>query len=117
MEIEEQNSGNRDVPYQCNFLILPRKERVEEPPVVSGLQSATDRFSSEMKVQKLIEMSWSILHTAVLKRRSGAMEKNPADGEKTLEFGSGLWVEMALKIKAKPVEEPIGGGGSCKDNV
>lgn len=45
------------------------------------------------------------------------MEKNPADGEKTLEFGSGLWVEMALKIKAKPVEEPIGGGGSCKDNV
>ena len=31
--------------------------------------------------------------------REGAMEEEPS---KTLEFGSGLWVEMILKITAKP---------------
>jgi len=42
------------------------------------------------------------------------MEEEPS---KTLEFGSGLWVEMILKITEKPNETIINGGMSCKDNV
>lgn len=39
------------------------------------------------------------------------------ESSKTLEFGSGLWVEMILIIREKPGEAIINGGMSCKDNV
>jgi len=42
------------------------------------------------------------------------MEEEPS---KTLEFGSGLWMEMMLKMTNKPVEKPINGGMPCTDNV
>lgn len=53
MKIEEQNSSSGDVPYQCNFIILPRKEKIEESADVSGREFA-EGSSTEKRIRKLI---------------------------------------------------------------
>jgi len=58
MKSEEQNSNNREVSYKCNFVLLSRKEKIEEPIGVSEPESVADCFPAPpRKVQKLIEMS------------------------------------------------------------
>lgn len=57
MKSEEQNLSNGDAPFQCNFVLLSRKEKTEEPIGVSGLESVADCLPAQTKVQKLIGMS------------------------------------------------------------
>ncbi len=48
---------------------------------------------------------------------SDSMEVEPLNREAVLEFGSGLWVDMMLKVMKKSVEKTISGDMSCKNNV
>ena len=51
MEIKEQDSTNIGGSYQCNFVLLSRKNKVKELDDVSGQESAEDSSSTENKVQ------------------------------------------------------------------
>lgn len=57
MKSDEQNLNNREASYKCNFVLLSRKEKIEEPIGVSELESMADCFPAPRKVQKLIGMS------------------------------------------------------------
>jgi len=49
MKSEEQNSNNREVSYKCNFVLLSRKEKIEEPIGVSELESVVGCFPAPRK--------------------------------------------------------------------
>ena len=52
MKNEEQKLNNADIPYLCNFIILPRKEEMEELVEVSGQDGASCCFALEKRVLK-----------------------------------------------------------------
>jgi hypothetical protein len=51
MEIKEQDSTNIGGSYQCNFVLLSRKNKIKGLDDVSGQESAEDSSSCENKVQ------------------------------------------------------------------
>jgi len=51
MEINEQDSTNIGSSYQCNFVLLSRKNKIKGLEDVSRQESTEDRSSTENKVQ------------------------------------------------------------------
>ena len=51
MEIKEQDSTNVGGSYQCNFVLLSRKEKIKGLDDVSGQESTENGTSAENKVQ------------------------------------------------------------------
>ena len=52
MQSKEQDPNNINIPYQCNFILMLRKEVVEESGDISGAESDGDCLSLEKRVQK-----------------------------------------------------------------
>lgn len=51
MEIKEQDSTNIGGLYQCNFVLLSRKDKIKGLDDVSGQESTENSASTENKVQ------------------------------------------------------------------
>ena len=44
MQSKEQDPNNKDIPCQCNFIIVPRKEAPEESVDITGAECGGDCF-------------------------------------------------------------------------
>jgi hypothetical protein len=51
MEIKEQDSAGADGSYQCNFVLLSRKDKIKGLGDVSGQEFTEGSSSAENKVQ------------------------------------------------------------------
>lgn len=49
MKSKEENAGDEEMPYQCNFVLIPRREKTEKPTEYSLLKSGTNYLSIENK--------------------------------------------------------------------
>ena len=49
MKISEQDSSSAESSYQCNFVLLPRKEKIKNVDDISGQESAEGCSSAETK--------------------------------------------------------------------
>ncbi len=52
MKNQEENLSEQNTPYQCNFVLIPRKEKVAEQSDLSGPELNGGCFSLEKRIQR-----------------------------------------------------------------